>query len=164
MDRADSARSNEPTFVDRGEIPDERDAIKAKFCVIGRPQINHLTLLSAIIGPRRVPVYNLMAESCSTPSTWPTSSSEALSIDEHDQSCAHFKRRVGSLDGLDDRGARLTYAYTRSCSSIPCARELILDYLEGVEHDSAIRVEPGVRHGAIRAHFTRKCHFGRVVW
>ena len=83
------------------------------------------------------------------------SSSEALRIDAHDESCAHFKRRVGSLDGLDDRGARLTYAYTRSCSSIPCAHELILDYLEGVEHDSAIRVEPRVRHGAIRAHFTR---------
>ena len=39
------------------------------------------------------------------------SSSEALRIDAHDESCAHFKRRVGSLDGLDDRGACLTYAY-----------------------------------------------------
>ena len=39
LDRAESARSNEPTFVDRGEIPDERDAIKAEFCVKDRPQI-----------------------------------------------------------------------------------------------------------------------------
>ena len=77
------------------------------------------------------------------------------------RSYAHFKRRDGSLDGLDDRGARLTDAYTRSCPSIPCAHELILDYLEGVEHDSAIGVEFGVRHGAIRARFTQKCHFGR---
>ena len=28
------ARSNEPTYVVRDAIPDERDAIKAKFCVI----------------------------------------------------------------------------------------------------------------------------------
>ena len=36
---------------------------------------------------------------------------------------------------------------TKSYSSIPCAHELILDYLEGVEHDSAIRTNFGVRHG-----------------
>ena len=91
-----------------------------------------------------------MAESCSTPSTWPASSSEALSIDELDQCCAHFNRRVGSLEGLDDRGTRLTYEYIRSCSSIPCAHELILDYLEGVEHDSAIGEDTEVRHGSVR--------------
>ena len=33
---------------------------------------------------------------------------------------------------------------TMSYSSIPCAHELILDYLEGVEHDSAIRTNFGV--------------------
>ena len=33
FDRGESPRSNEPTFVGRGEIPDERDAIKAEFCV-----------------------------------------------------------------------------------------------------------------------------------
>ena len=70
-----------------------------------------------------------MVESCSTPSTWPTSGTEALSIDEHGQSCAHFNRRVGSLDGLDDRGARLTYehsirnqpnhnGYSMACSTV----------------------------------------------
>ena len=38
---------------------------------------------------------------------------------------------------------------TKSYSSIPCAHELILDYLEGVEHDSAIRTNFGVRHGVL---------------
>ena len=38
---------------------------------------------------------------------------------------------------------------TKSYSSIPCAHELVLDYLEGVEHDSAIRTNFGVRHAGI---------------
>ena len=36
FDRADSARSNEPTYVVRDAILDERDAIKAEFCVVDR--------------------------------------------------------------------------------------------------------------------------------
>ncbi len=38
FDRGESPRSNEPTFVGRGGIPDERDAIKAEFCVPDRPR------------------------------------------------------------------------------------------------------------------------------
>ena len=33
FDRGDSPRSNEPTYVVGDAIPDERDAIKAEFCV-----------------------------------------------------------------------------------------------------------------------------------
>ena len=38
---------------------------------------------------------------------------------------------------------------TRSYASISCAHELILDYLEGVKHDAAIRTNFGVRHGVL---------------
>ena len=34
FDRGDSPRSNEPTYAVWDAIPDERDAIKTKFCVI----------------------------------------------------------------------------------------------------------------------------------
>ena len=68
-------------------------------------EIDRLTSTRPFRVPRRASTINLMVESCSTPSTWSTHSSEALTIDEHDHSCAHFNRRVGSRD----RGARLTY-------------------------------------------------------
>ena len=38
---------------------------------------------------------------------------------------------------------------TKSYSLIPCAHELVLDYLEGVEHDSVIRTNFGVRYGVL---------------
>ena len=72
-------------------------------------EIDHLTSTRSFRVPRRASIINQMVESCSTPSTWSRSSSEALMIDEHDQSCAHFNRRVGSRD----RGAHLTYAYNQ---------------------------------------------------
>ena len=38
FDRAESARSNEPTYVVWDAILEERDAIKAEFCVPDRPK------------------------------------------------------------------------------------------------------------------------------
>ena len=69
-------------------------------------EIDHLTSTRPFRVPRRAPAINMMVESCFTPSTWSTNSSEALLINEHDQSCAHFNIRVGSCD----RGARFTHA------------------------------------------------------
>ena len=80
-------------------------------------------------------------------------------IDEHDQSCAHFNRRVGSRD----RGARLTYAYNQVIFIDPMSAYPRLSRA-GQEHNCANMGEnTEVRHGSIRGHFSRKCNFGRTA-
>ena len=71
------------------------------------------------------------------------SSSEALRIDAHDESCAHFKRRVGSLDALMTEAlASPTRTPGRVHRSHVLMYELLLDYLEGVERHRRHRSGP----------------------